>query len=147
MIKNPDSRWQGKRTPAWLKFKPEYAIALDMDAVVIGVQYGEGSRGAGRLGGHVFAEFTMGLRTAERERGAHQFVSFCRRALHGVGEEPACTSHRHLSLLGQGPWLIMGMRATQGLLSAQQVIGRLRTSPCILRPSELHDVHAGWEWA
>ena len=90
VVKDPSSLWvSDNRGKAWLKFKPEYAIALDMDAVVMAVQYGKGSRGAG-ADGDLFGEFIMGLRTSRGRSSAHRFVSFCRRAPHAG---PACCMH------------------------------------------------------
>ena len=74
VVKDLDSPWKtNDRSNSWLKLKPDYVHASDIDAVIIGGYYGTGRR-AGDI-----AEYLLAL--AETPPPGHmpsRFLSFCR---------------------------------------------------------------------
>ena len=79
MVKSPASMWEAKRNKHWIKFKPDYLDALDIDAVVIAAWHGAGSRGQGTTGERL-SEFLMALALPQKGSEELHFASFCRSA-------------------------------------------------------------------
>ncbi|KAL4438716.1 hypothetical protein ABPG77_006320 [Micractinium sp. CCAP 211/92] len=74
MIKALDSHWTpNDRSHRWLKFKPDYLVGMEMDAVVIGAWGGKGGRG------DLYTQYLVALaEPPEGDAPVRKWVSFCR---------------------------------------------------------------------